>query len=37
MKHQLGNAPHTMIGSPTTKTIPQSMRPEPDPGNAPQS
>ena len=37
MKHQPGTAPHTTIGSPTMRTVPQPMRSEPDPGTSPKA
>ena len=37
MKCQPGTAPHTMIGSTTMRTVPQPMRPEPDPGTSPEA
>ena len=36
MECQLRTDPHIMLGSLTMKTIQQSMRPEPGPGNVPQ-
>ena len=37
MEHQPGAVPYTTIGSPNHKTIPQPMRPEPDPGTSPEA
>ena len=36
-KCQPRTVPHTMIGSPTMWTVPQPMRPEPDPGTSPEA
>ena len=36
-KRRPGTAPHTTIGSLTMRTIPQPMRPEPDPGTSPEA
>ena len=37
MEYRLETAPCTTLGSLTMETISQPMRPEPDPGNVPQS
>ena len=37
MKHRPGTAPRITIGSPTMRAVPQTMRPEPDPGTSPEA
>ena len=36
-KCQPGTTPRTTIGSLTMRTVPQPMRPEPDPGMSPEA
>ena len=37
MRRQPGTAPRTTIGSLTMRTVPQPMKPEPDPGMSPKA